>query len=170
MWTLQLKSMPPTPQPNNIKRHNLLILKRLRRAYFSLRQCSKQQQFLRIPRTAEDEILLFYLLEKREKGRPDPAKPHIHHFSHILKTKATSPCQTKGRQHLQHVSTSHRFSHGAAHLPPWHLLERASISQTPGITALWEILLDCTVCIFHFPQRLLLRFFIGVWSHSSSDW
>lgn len=69
MWTRQLKSMSPTTQPNNIKRHNLLILKRLRRAYFSLRQCSKQQQFLRIPRTAEDEILLFYLLEKREKGR-----------------------------------------------------------------------------------------------------
>lgn len=44
MWTQQLKSMSLTTQPNNIKRHNLLILRRLMRAYFRLRQCSKQQQ------------------------------------------------------------------------------------------------------------------------------
>lgn len=70
-----------------------------------------------------------------------------------------SPCQRKSRQHLQDVSISQLFSHGAVHLPPWHSLDKVPISQTPGITGLWEILLDCIVCIFHFPQQLLLRFF-----------
>lgn len=63
-------------------------------------------------------MLLFHLLEKREEGGPDPAKPHIDHFTHILETKATSRCQTKSRQHLQDVSILHLFSHGAVHLPP----------------------------------------------------
>lgn len=99
MWTLQLKSMSPTTQPNNIKRHNLLILRWLRRASFSLRQCSKQQQqFLYRLSAAENEILLFYLLEKREKGGPDPTKPHIDHVTHILETKATSLSLPKEEQ------------------------------------------------------------------------
>lgn len=171
MWTLQLKSTSPTTQPNNIKRHNLLIFRWLRRASFSLRLRSKQQQqFLCRLSAAEDEILLFYLLDKGEKGGLDPTKPHIYHVTHILETKATSPCQRESRQHLQDASISQLFSHGAVHLPPWHSLDRDPISQTPGITGLWEILLDCIVWIFHFPPHLLLRFFIGVWSHRSSDW